>query len=206
MAKAVVVNPANPVEDLTLQQARDIFGGKVFRWSEVKTAGKAAGRDRPIRVIARFHCPERPGHWRVPAGQRGPVQPEGQRGAHDLRHSRGARSADSVGWEAPGDARVLPRPRPGQPSLSTATRHSTRPPWPPAPIRSIERTTSPPGRARAWRTVTRRGSSNTCCGKPGGSKRVTVSRSGPAPRGRLEIPRRRADRRAEVAWCSGVCR
>lgn len=65
VAKAILVNPANPVDALTLQQARDIFGGKVFRWSEVRTPAGKTGPDRPIRVVARFHCPARPGHWRL---------------------------------------------------------------------------------------------------------------------------------------------
>ncbi len=65
VAKAIIVNPANPVDTLSLQQARDVFAGKVFRWSELRTRAGRPGPGTPIRVVARFHCPARPGHWRL---------------------------------------------------------------------------------------------------------------------------------------------
>lgn len=46
-AIAIVVNPANPVDDLTLQQISDIFGGKIDNWTEV------GGEDRPIVRLSR---------------------------------------------------------------------------------------------------------------------------------------------------------
>jgi phosphate transport system substrate-binding protein len=46
-AIAVVVHPSNPVRDLSLEQVRGIFSGKVRRWSEV------GGPDRPIVVVTR---------------------------------------------------------------------------------------------------------------------------------------------------------
>lgn len=44
---AVVVNVSNPVQGLSLAQVREIFAGRVKRWSEV------GGPDQPIRTISR---------------------------------------------------------------------------------------------------------------------------------------------------------
>lgn len=44
---AVVVNPANPVNDLTIQQLADIYTGTIKNWSEV------GGEDKPIVVVGR---------------------------------------------------------------------------------------------------------------------------------------------------------
>jgi phosphate binding protein len=41
-AIAVIVNPENPVNQLTLQQISDIYSGKISNWQEV------GGQDRPI--------------------------------------------------------------------------------------------------------------------------------------------------------------
>ncbi len=46
-AIAIVVNPANPISQLTLQQVSDIFVGKITRWSQV------GGEDRPIVLLSR---------------------------------------------------------------------------------------------------------------------------------------------------------
>ncbi len=44
---AVTVNPSNPVDNLTTEQIRDIYTGKVSNWQEL------GGRDREIVVISR---------------------------------------------------------------------------------------------------------------------------------------------------------
>lgn len=44
---ALVVNPANPVSDLTLDQVRDMFNGKIRSWKYV------GGADQPITVVSR---------------------------------------------------------------------------------------------------------------------------------------------------------
>ena len=44
---AVVVNPGNPVADLTVEQIADIFSGKITNWSEL------GGNDGPIAVYGR---------------------------------------------------------------------------------------------------------------------------------------------------------
>jgi phosphate transport system substrate-binding protein len=46
-AIAVIVNPANPVSQLTLQQVSDIYSGKINNWKEV------GGEDRPIVRLSR---------------------------------------------------------------------------------------------------------------------------------------------------------
>ena len=46
-AIAVIVNPQNPVRELTLQQISDIYSGKIKNWSEV------GGEDRPIVRLSR---------------------------------------------------------------------------------------------------------------------------------------------------------
>ena len=44
---AIVVNPANPLAALTLDQVRDIFNGKIRNWKQV------GGADHPIAVVSR---------------------------------------------------------------------------------------------------------------------------------------------------------
>jgi len=46
-AIAVIVNPENPVDELTLEQISDIYSGKINNWSEV------SGEDRPIVRLSR---------------------------------------------------------------------------------------------------------------------------------------------------------
>lgn len=46
-AIAVIVNPENPVDQLTLQQISDIYSGKITNWSGV------GGEDRPIVKLSR---------------------------------------------------------------------------------------------------------------------------------------------------------
>ncbi len=46
-AIAVIVNPENPVSELTLQQISDIYSGKITNWMEV------GGEDRPIVKLSR---------------------------------------------------------------------------------------------------------------------------------------------------------
>lgn len=46
-AIAVIVNPENPVSELTLRQISDIYSGKITNWTEV------GGEDRPIVKLSR---------------------------------------------------------------------------------------------------------------------------------------------------------
>lgn len=55
----ILVNQSNPVNNLSSQQVRDIFSGKITNWNEV------GGNDQPIAVVTRLHCKKRPGHWKT---------------------------------------------------------------------------------------------------------------------------------------------
>ncbi|UCD98060.1 MAG: PstS family phosphate ABC transporter substrate-binding protein [Chloroflexota bacterium] len=46
-AIAVIVNPNNPIDQLTLQQLSDIYSGKIINWKEI------GGEDRPIVKLSR---------------------------------------------------------------------------------------------------------------------------------------------------------
>jgi len=46
-AIAVVVNPENPVDELTLQQISDMYTGKITNWQQV------GGKDRPVVLLSR---------------------------------------------------------------------------------------------------------------------------------------------------------
>ncbi len=54
----ILVNEANPVNNLSIKQARALFRGDIRNWSEV------GGVDRPVVVVTRLHCKKRPGHWK----------------------------------------------------------------------------------------------------------------------------------------------
>jgi phosphate transport system substrate-binding protein len=64
-ALALVINPSNPVEDVTLEQARGLFQGKIERWSELARPDGSRGPDARVQPVVRLHCPTRPGHWRL---------------------------------------------------------------------------------------------------------------------------------------------
>lgn len=56
---AILVDPANPVDSLSLEQVRRVFRGEIGNWSEL------GGPDLLIKPIASLHCKVRPGHWRL---------------------------------------------------------------------------------------------------------------------------------------------
>lgn len=56
---SILVHPDNPVDDLSLEEVRNVFQGKTDRWAELGWA------ELPIQVVARLHCKKRPGHWRL---------------------------------------------------------------------------------------------------------------------------------------------
>lgn len=64
-AIVLITHPSNSIGNLTLEQARDIFRGRVFRWSELRDANGRPGPDQVITTIGRLHCKQRPGHWRL---------------------------------------------------------------------------------------------------------------------------------------------
>lgn len=55
----IVVNKSNPVTDIPVEKVRAIFRGEIRNWKEV------GGEDRPIVLVMRPHCKDRPGHWKT---------------------------------------------------------------------------------------------------------------------------------------------
>ena len=55
----ILVNKNNPIEDLSIDQVRDIFRGRITNWKDV------GGWNKPIAVVTRLHCKSRPGHWKT---------------------------------------------------------------------------------------------------------------------------------------------
>jgi len=55
----IVVNRDNPVRNLSSEQTRSIFRGKITNWKDV------GGNDEAIVVVTRLHCKKRPGHWKT---------------------------------------------------------------------------------------------------------------------------------------------
>jgi phosphate transport system substrate-binding protein len=55
----IIVNQSNPVTDIPIDKVRAIFRGEIRNWKEV------GGEDRPIVLVLRPHCPQRPGHWKT---------------------------------------------------------------------------------------------------------------------------------------------
>lgn len=62
---ALFVHPDNPIENITIEQARQIFMGEIFRWSELETSRKLKGKKLLIKPVGRLHCKQRMGHWRL---------------------------------------------------------------------------------------------------------------------------------------------
>jgi phosphate transport system substrate-binding protein len=62
---ALFVHPENPIDDITLEEARKIFMGEITYWSELKTSDGRPGPKQLIKTIGRLHCKIRPGHWRL---------------------------------------------------------------------------------------------------------------------------------------------
>ncbi|MBF0445870.1 MAG: substrate-binding domain-containing protein [Magnetococcales bacterium] len=63
-ALAILVNPNNPVNNLSAKQVRDIFSGKITNWNQIEPAPGYKRLNLPIRPVGRLHCKTRPGHWR----------------------------------------------------------------------------------------------------------------------------------------------
>ncbi len=62
---AFIVHPDNPVENITLEEARKIFTGDIYRWSEIGSETGQRGGNSPIQPVGRLHCKLRAGHWRL---------------------------------------------------------------------------------------------------------------------------------------------
>lgn len=100
VATAFFVNPDNPVDNVSSSQLRDIYRGRIFRWSELKTPQGSPGPDLAIKAIARLHCQKRPGHWRQLLDADKEFSPR----IHEVGSipdviAQVASSRDAIGWE-----------------------------------------------------------------------------------------------------------
>jgi hypothetical protein len=64
-ALTLIVHTDNPIDNITVEQARRIFMGEIYRWSELETSEGRKGENLPIQPVGRLHCKLRPGHWRL---------------------------------------------------------------------------------------------------------------------------------------------
>lgn len=64
-AIALLVHPSNPIDGVTADAARQLFGGKTRKWGDLPMSGIKSAPDREVRAITRLHCKSRPGHWRL---------------------------------------------------------------------------------------------------------------------------------------------
>lgn len=55
----ILVNKDNPVDNLSIEQVRAMFSGKITNWKQV------GGWDKAVVVVTRLHCKKRPGHWKT---------------------------------------------------------------------------------------------------------------------------------------------
>jgi ABC-type phosphate transport system substrate-binding protein len=55
----ILTHRDNPVSNISSQQARDIFSGKILNWQEL------GGKNENLVVVTRLHCKKRPGHWKT---------------------------------------------------------------------------------------------------------------------------------------------
>jgi len=62
---ALMTNPLNNASDLSLQDARHLFGGQISHWSGVPTSGFRKDRSSAVQAVSRQHCKPRPGHWKL---------------------------------------------------------------------------------------------------------------------------------------------
>ena len=62
---ALFVHPENPIDNITLNQAREIYQGRILRWSDIRDTNGRQGTSLKIQTVGRLHCKIRPGHWRL---------------------------------------------------------------------------------------------------------------------------------------------
>jgi len=94
---ALVVHPDNPLENVSTQQAKEIFEGQISNWSEI-----SPGNSQLIKPVGRLHCKIRPGHWRSLLESEDEFSPRlFEVGVIGDMISQVSRSASSIGWETP---------------------------------------------------------------------------------------------------------
>ncbi len=61
---ALLTHKDNPLQNISLEQARDIFRGKHKKWGELINSDNRF-KGMHISPVGRLHCKVRPGHWRT---------------------------------------------------------------------------------------------------------------------------------------------
>ncbi len=64
-ALALITHPFNPANNVSLDDARALFGNNIRDWSELPMSGLKLGANEKVHALARLHCKIRPGHWRL---------------------------------------------------------------------------------------------------------------------------------------------
>lgn len=64
-AVALIVHPRNPIDNLTRDEAQQVFSGQLRHWRQIKSPQKQGTLDDAVFVATRLHCKTRPGHWRL---------------------------------------------------------------------------------------------------------------------------------------------
>ena len=100
VAKAFFVHPDNPVDNVSSSQLRDIYSGRIFRWSELKTSRGVPGPAWTVKAIGRLHCQIRPGHWRQLLDTDKEFSPRlHEVGSIPDMIAQVASARDAIGWE-----------------------------------------------------------------------------------------------------------
>ncbi|MEO5336290.1 MAG: substrate-binding domain-containing protein [Magnetospirillum sp. WYHS-4] len=64
-AVALLVHPDNPLDGVTDDAARKLFGGQIKNWGEMPMSAVRPGPRKEVQAVTRLHCKTRPGHWRL---------------------------------------------------------------------------------------------------------------------------------------------
>ena len=98
---ALIAHPNNPLEDITLQQAREIFRGHLTHWTQV-SHDDSQKLDRLVQPIGRLHCKIRPNHWRPLLNNEDQFSPRlFEVGVIPDMISQVANNPSAIGWEVP---------------------------------------------------------------------------------------------------------
>lgn len=96
-AIALVVNPDNPLTDVSTEQAKKLFNGQIARWSELGPESAQL-----VQPVGRLHCKTRPGHWRSLLKSGDEFSPRlFEVGVIPDMISQVSRNESSIGWETP---------------------------------------------------------------------------------------------------------
>ena len=107
-SKVILIHPENPINNLSVKQVKDIFAGKIFKWSELKTDKGEKGPDWTIQAIGRFHCKNRPGHWRLILPNENLFSPRlSEVGSIPDMIAKVTSQKAAIGWEVPRNGRAL---------------------------------------------------------------------------------------------------